>query len=337
MSLQLFKALGTRFTAILGGLLFAFALPFAHAQSGKWKPEKSIELVAPSGVGGGLDRTARSMQRIIQERKLVEVPVAVVNKAGAGNAIGYTYVNQQQGDGHYILVTAPNIVTNRITGVNPIDYTDMTPIAMLFSEFVAFTVKRDSDIKDGKDLLDRLKKDPASVSFGVAPSLGGSNHLAPAMVLKAAGVDIKKIKFVVFPGSGDSAVAAMGGHVDVNASSSALVISPVTAGKMKIVGVTAPTRMAGVFNTAPTWKEQGINAVWGTWRVVLGPRGMSAAQIEYWESVIARLVKTDEWKGDLDKNLWVDIYMNSKDTKAFLDAQRTDLRALLAELGLAKQ
>ena len=93
MSLQLFKASGTRFTAIFGGLLFAFALPFAHAQSGKWKPEKSIELVAPSGVGGGLDLTARSMQRIIQERKLVEVPVTVVNKAGAGNAIGYQSVS----------------------------------------------------------------------------------------------------------------------------------------------------------------------------------------------------------------------------------------------------
>lgn len=75
MNPRAFTALCITISRVVVVSSFACALSSAHAQSGKWKPEKNVELVAPSGVGGGLDLTARTMQRIIQERKLVEAAV----------------------------------------------------------------------------------------------------------------------------------------------------------------------------------------------------------------------------------------------------------------------
>src|SRR3954466_5425061 len=79
-----------------------------------WKPEKPIEIVAPSGPGGTTDRTARVVARILAQQKLVDVPVTVVNKPGGSGTIGLTYVNQHPGDGHYLIIATTGSINNHI-------------------------------------------------------------------------------------------------------------------------------------------------------------------------------------------------------------------------------
>ncbi len=62
----------------------ALALP-AAAQG--WQPDKPIEIVVPTTPGGGIDRSARLLQKIIQENNLAPVPVTVTNKPGGGGAV----------------------------------------------------------------------------------------------------------------------------------------------------------------------------------------------------------------------------------------------------------
>ena len=107
----------------------------------EWKPEKPIEIIVGTGVGGGQDKSARTVQRILQEKKLVEQPVTVVNKPGGGGAVGYTYLNQHAGQGHILYVGNPTLLTNHIAGRSPVNYTHVTPLAILLSESVAVTVK----------------------------------------------------------------------------------------------------------------------------------------------------------------------------------------------------
>ena len=61
-----------------------------HAAVAQWKPAKPVEIVVGTGVGGGQDKSARTVQRILQERKLVDVPVTVVNIPGGGGAVGWS-------------------------------------------------------------------------------------------------------------------------------------------------------------------------------------------------------------------------------------------------------
>ncbi|HZN26192.1 MAG TPA: tripartite tricarboxylate transporter substrate binding protein [Burkholderiales bacterium] len=300
-----------------------------------WKPEKPVELIATNAPGGGSDRILRIMSNVLQERKHLTVPANVVNKPGAGGSVAYAYLNQHPGDGHFLVLGSKAILTNNITGRGP-SFNEFSILAHLFSEYISVTVRPDSPIRTGKDLIERARKDPGSVSFGVATSLGGSNHQAAATALKAAGIDIRKMRVVIFPSGGAATTAMLGGHVDAVPITAAFAASMAKQGQVRVVAVAAPTRMPGVLADVPTWREQGFDAVVTNWRIMLGPKGMSEAQIGYWEEALRRLNDSDEWKKELEANAWMSEFMRSAETRKFLERENAEVRAFLVDLGLAK-
>ena len=306
------------------------------AQAADWKPERPVEIVAMSGPGGANDVIARTLQRVMQQRKLVDAPMTVVSKVGAGGVIAWSYLNQHAGDGGYISVSPINLLIEHILGASPITYTDITPIAQLFNEYVAFAVKAESPLRGGRDVVDKLKADPGSVTFAVAASLGGSNHIATMVALKSAGVDVKKLKFVVFTSGVQSLTNVMGGHVDVAVVPVSGVVSHVTAGRLRVLAVSAAKRLGGSFSSVPTWKEQGADSVFSSARGVIGPKGMTAAQIAYWENVLARVVESDDWKKDLENNYWEGQFLTSADTRKLLKTQYDQYKSVLIDVGLAR-
>jgi putative tricarboxylic transport membrane protein len=263
------------------------------------------------------------------------MPVNVVNKPGGGGSIAYAYLNQHPGDGHYLLLASKSLLTNHIAGRGP-SYTEFTPVAFLFGEYVSVTVKPDSPLKSGRDMIERLKKDPGALSFGIATSLGNPNHQGIANALKAAGVDIKKLRTVIFPSGGAASTAMLGGHVDVVPITAAFAASMARQGQVRLLAVAAPARLPDVLAEVPTWREQGYDAVVSNWRGMVGPKGMSPAQIAYWEQALLRFTESEEWKKDLEKNFWQSEYMRGADMRKYLDQDNAEARAFLTELGLAK-
>jgi len=168
-----------------------------------------------SGPGGGMDRTARAIQHLARDRKIADVAFNVINKAGGGGAIGWTYLSQHPRDAHYLAIGSPALLTNHITGKSSLSHADFTPLAMLVSEYTAFAVNSASTINSGKDLVERLRADPRSVSIAISTSVGSGNHVAIGKVAKAAGVDVSKLRLVIFNATGEAITSVMGGHVDV--------------------------------------------------------------------------------------------------------------------------
>jgi putative tricarboxylic transport membrane protein len=107
----------------------------------QWKPDRTVEIVAPSGPGGTTDRTARVVAKILTQHKLVDVPVNVVNKPGGSGTIGLNYLNQHPGDGHYIVIATTGSISNHILGLIPYNHTSFTPLAMLFEEYLGVNVR----------------------------------------------------------------------------------------------------------------------------------------------------------------------------------------------------
>jgi putative tricarboxylic transport membrane protein len=309
----------------------------ALAASVAWQPERPVEIVAPSAPGGGTDLTARTLQRILQEKRLVDRPVSILNKPGGGGDVALAYLKQRPADGHTLEVATALLISNHITGKSTFNHTDFLPLAQLNSEYVAFAVRADSPIKTGRDLIQTLGRDPASVSIAVGTSLAGANHVAAALATRAAGSDMKKLKLVVFKSSAESATALLGGHVDVVASSASLVAPHFKAGTLRLIAITAPRRSDVLFPTVPTWKEQGYDIVIDNFRALLGPRGMSAAQVAYWDDALAKLAQTDDWKKDLERNYWENNYMGSQESRKYFDEQYEEWRRVLSDLGLAVQ
>ena len=293
-------------------------------------------MLVGAAAGGGIDRTARTIQRIMQSNRLVETPVNVVNKPGGGSTVVQAYLNLHAGDAHYYEITATSLLTNHITGKSASTHRDFTPVVMLYDEYLGFAVAADSPIKDGKQLLDVLRTRADSLPVGIATSAGNTNHVAAGIVAKAAGADVRKLKIVVFGSGGESMTAVLGGHVGLVVTPSANLIPHMQSGRMRVLAVTSPKRLGGALGTVPTWKEQGVDAVVANWRPVIGARGWSTAQIAYWENVFSKVVSTDEWKSEIERIGGVSHYMGSRELAAYFDSQDARFRTILSELGLAK-
>ena len=320
-------------TALIA-LTAALAAGGAQAQSA-WKPDKPVELIATNAPGGGSDRILRIMAKILQEGRQVGVPLNVVNKPGGGGSVAYNYLNQHAGNGHYLVMGSRSLLTNHIAGHGP-SYTELTPVVRLFDEYIAVTVKPVSPIKSGNDLIRFMRSDPTAISFGIATSLGAPNHAGAAAALKAAGIDIKKMKNVIFSSGGAASTALLGGHLDVVPISVGFGAQLLRNNQVRIIAVTSPQRLPGILKDVPTWKEQGYDAVVEQWRVLVGPKAMTAGQIAYWESVFRRIMDADDWKNELETNFWTANYQTSAETRNFLARDNDEAKAFLAELGLAK-
>lgn len=306
------------------------------AQNTPWKPGGNVEIVVGVGPGGGIDRTARSLQKIMQDRRLVDVPVIVTNKPGGGGTIAQAYLNQRAGDAHYLEITATSLLTNYITGKSPNSFNEFTPIAMLYDEFIGFAVRADSPVKSGKELLEILRNNPESLAIGIATAAGNTNHIAVGLAAKAAGGDVKRLKVVVFGSGGESMTALLGGHVGLVVTPSANTIRHLQSEKMRVLAIASPRRLEGALSAVPTWKEQGVDVVVANWRPVLGPKGLSAAQVAFWEEVFAKITSSDEWVSEIEKTGGTNHYMASRDLRKYFEAQQTVFRAILKDLGLAK-
>jgi putative tricarboxylic transport membrane protein len=325
----------SRRAAQFAALLLASALWSAAAAAQAWKPEKNVELIVPGGAGGGQDRTARIMQKIMQGG-LVPTTVSVVNRAGGGSNIAYIYLNQFTGDGHYLASATATLLTNHLLGTSPLNYTHFTPVSVLYTEYIGFAVKADGPFKSGKDIIARMKTAPESVSFAFGTSAGNANHIGIALALKAAGIDPAKMKAVVFKASIEATSALMGGHVDVVATPMSTYVPVMDTGRVRVVAVAAPQRVGGRFADVPTWKEQGYNAVMPSFRMFIGAKGIDARQLRYWDGVFAKLAASPDWKKELADNEWQSSYMSSAESRRFLDARYEEYRKILTELRLVK-
>lgn len=301
-----------------------------------WRPEKAVEIVLPTAAGGTNDQMARLMQSILHNQKLVSVPVVIMNKAGGNQILAVAYLNQHAADAHYLLYATATVFTNQIAGLTPLHYADLTPLALFLVDHSVITVRADSPLKNMRDLVDRLKADPDSIAFGMV-ARGGPNHLALSQAMRSAGVDPKKLKTVVFKTNAESMTATVGGHIHAVVSSVSAALPQVQAGSTRMLAIFAPQRQAGALAQVPTLREHGITANGITnWRAMFGAKGLTPAQIAFWEDALARMAAADEWKSQLAANNLASHFLRGKDFVKYLQDEYNDTKAAMADLGLAK-
>jgi putative tricarboxylic transport membrane protein len=320
-----------RVLAVLAWVVFSIP---AHAQG--WSPQRNVEIVVGSAPGGSNDKTARAVERALIDKKLVPTSITVVNRPGGGSSIAFTYVSQKQGDPHTLLVGTTALLTNHITGRSKIHHGDFTPIAMLFNDYVVFAVNANSSIKDGKDLTARLKKDPQSVAIGFATALGSHNHIAAGLLMKSIGGNAKELKAVAYKGSAEAITNLLGGHIDLVTTAAGNAAPHVANGNMRVVAVAGPRRFGGTLANVPTWNELGVKLVYGGFRGIVGPKGLTPPQVAFWEGALRKASEAPEWQADLEKNYWSNEFVTGKEFRKELDEAYDAMKSVLVDLGLAK-
>src|SRR3981189_1026259 len=226
-----------------------------------WKPQREIAIIAGTPPGGGVDRSARAPARAIETNSLVEVPVKVVNVGGDGGRNAWLHVDRCVGDGHVIAISSPNMAADYLRGWAPTDPARFPALAILYSEYIAFVVRGDCAIRRGADLLGRLARNAGAVKIALSTSLGNSNHVAVAKVIRHAGGDTRAPSIRVVAPALAAVADVVAGHADVGAITAASAVPELDAGRLRTIGISAPARLPGPYAAAPTWREPGGGCV----------------------------------------------------------------------------
>jgi putative tricarboxylic transport membrane protein len=319
---------------VAGALVAGGAIVLADtAPAQGWKPERNVELTIPASPGGSNDIAGRTIQRLWNELKLLPVASSVANRGGGEHIVAYTYIQQRAGDPHHVGLMSTPILLNPIGGRTQLTHNDLTPIAYLITEPMVAVVRADSPIKTGRDLVEALAKDPGAYSIALTSN---GHRVSVGQPMHKAGVNIKAIRMPAFKGGGETTTAVLGGHADVQITSVSTSVPHVTGGQMRAIAISSGKRLGGVMAQVPTWQELGYQSS-GSWKGVMAPKGITPAQIAFWEDVMRKTAQSDEIAQYAAKNLWLVEFKGAAETRKWLDDETAALKVIMTELGLVRQ
>ncbi|TXL65176.1 tripartite tricarboxylate transporter substrate binding protein [Cerasibacillus terrae] len=273
--------------------------------------------------------------QVLNEEGMIKENIGVVNKSGGGGAVGWAYVAGFEGNPHKLFVSSPPIVLIPLNGQSEYGHEDFTPLSNLIADYAAFAVREDAKWDNLNELFEDMKKDPESITVVGASAPGSMDHIQFVQIAKAAGVDIKKIKYVSDQ-EGGALTQLLNGSVDVYSTGVAETVEQVKAGKIKVLGVTSEERLEGeVLEDFPTAIEQGIDETFINWRGFFGPADMDPAAVDFYEKKFKELSDSDAFAEIRDQFGWDEMYLNNEEYKQFLNEQKKDIKSLLDELGIS--
>jgi len=292
-------------------------------------PSKPIELVSPTGAGGGSDLVARMVADIIAKEKLLPQPVIVQNKPGGGGAVGQNYVASRRGDPYVFIQTAIGLVSVPLRTGLDVGIDKFTPLGAIGFDLNSIAVAQNSPYRTLKELLDAAREKPKTISVGITFP-GGSAH---GMMFRLEKLSGARFNLVSFKSGTESVTAVMGGHIQATAENLGEVMSQVEQKTVRLLGVPAANRVAGLPNV-PTLKEQGYDIHAGGLRGFVAPAGIPREAAKVLEDTLAKVHKSAAWRDYMARNMYEDVYMNAEQMSKWLAAQQTEMTQFLTEIGL---
>jgi putative tricarboxylic transport membrane protein len=323
---------------LLLSAVFLGVFLLAGISSAQKYPSKALEFVAPANPGGGWDLTCRSSAKVLQEAKIVPVPITVVNKPGGFGAVVWNDIVRNQRKNDHTLVAFSSVLTTQLALKNiKGTYKDIAPIASLFVDYGVIAVKKGSPHATLKDLLGAMKQNPAQVSVAGSSPPGALDHIKLCLMAQSFGIAPKDIRYVAFQGGADALASLLGGHVAAFVGDAGEIAAHSEAGTVVPLATLSPQRLHGIYKNTPTAKETGVDVISGNWRGFYAAPEVPKNVISYWEEALAKMVKEPGWKAVLDQNAWIDLYQTGEKLNGMLTKELADYEKILKDLGMVKQ
>lgn len=293
----------------------------------------SVKFMIPANPGGGWDSTGRNLSQAMIKAGTIK-SAQFENKGGAGGTIGLAqFINSAKGDGNAMLVGGMVMVGGIIMNKSAVNLGMVTPLARLTGEYEVIVVPAASPIKTLKELLEKFKAEPGSVSWG-GGSAGGTDQILAGMIAQAIGVDPAKVNYIPYAGGGEAQASILGGHVTAGISGYSEFAGQIKAGKFRALAISSGQRLVGV--EVATLKEQGVNVELSNWRGVFGGPGISEAQKKELIAALDATVKSPAWKEVLVKQEWTDLYLSGDAYAKFIEDENRRIGEILGKLNLKK-
>ena len=307
----------------LMGTLAAAPLP-AAAQA---FPERPVSMVVPFGPGGSTDLIARALAA--EMGKLLGQQVVVVNKAGAGGAIGAAEVANGKPDGHLLgmmpvgpLTTQPNL---RKLSYSPASF---EPVCRVYSNPQVVLVRKDAAFKSVQDLVGEAKRNPGKLNYA-SPGTGSVPHLAMQGLAKATGMDVVHVPF---KGEADALQALIGGHVTMFVAHP--TFQAAHAQTLRALAVMSPTRLKE-YPDLPTLAEAGGPPLhFEVWGGLVATKGTPPAVVAALEQACRAGTSSDAFRKALETLNTPVLFQDAKAFGAFVAAEFERNGRLLRESGI---
>ena len=304
------------------------AVVTANAQEPAFPQRGPLEITVLFPAGSSADITARmladGMTRYLGQR------VLVVNRPGAGGAIGYKYVAAQKPDGYSMVWNSNSISTTYHSGQLNFDYKAFDAVARVLSESVVVAVRTDAPWRTLNDLVAEAKAKPKEISVGHS-GIGSHTHISLAALVRAAGVEVNEVPFA----AAQVVPSLVGGHVNAVVQFPGALAAPMKQGQVRLLATLTQSRDPA-WPDVPTARELGFEVALDAWRGIAVPRGTPRQVIAQLEGAIRRSVESSEFlKGS--ENLGVrPAFLPAEEFSALLAKEDAELSRLMQTIGLKK-
>ncbi len=288
-------------------------------------------MVVQAAPGGGSDILARTVGDILNKERIVEQPIAVVNRPGGSGAIAYAYLNEKKGDPHFIATVTASYLTTAIQGQSPVSYRDFSNHAVLAVDDFIAVVRANAPYSTLQELVDAAKAAPNSIRVGTT-QVGSSDSIIELRLEQAAGIELNA---VTFNSAGEVNAALLGSSVDLAFANPGEVRELIRARRLKQLAVFAPQRLAG-FEDLPTARDAGYDVNVEQFRGVVGPAGLTPDQQLYWQNALYRMTETAGWKDYIEKNTLRPLVLVGQDAEQYIARESAQLTEALKGLGVAQ-
>jgi tripartite-type tricarboxylate transporter receptor subunit TctC len=309
-------------------LLLALGLMSLPAFSQEFPQRGPIEITCLFPAGSSADVTARmladGMSKHLGQR------VLVVNRPGAGGAIGYKYVAGQKPDGYALVWNSNSISTTYHSGQLPIDYRSFDAVARALSESVVLAVKSDARWKSLADMVAEAKAKPKVISVGHS-GIGSHTHISLVSLFNAAGVQVNEVPF----GAAQVVPSLLGAHVDAVVQFPGALAAPMKQGQARLL-VSLTQNRDPAWPEVPTARELGYDAALDAWRGIAVPAGTPRNVIAMLESAIRSTVTSDEFRKASEKLGVRPAYLPAAEFSDLISKEDASLSRLMQQIGLKK-
>lgn len=315
---------------LAGAAALAVAAAVSPAFAQGWQPTQPVELVVHGGPGSGNDVMARQLTTIIEQEKLSPVRIQVSNRVGGGSTTASAYMVGKKGDPNTIAIFTIVWVTDPLTQEAANNrLVDLTPITRLIEEPALIVVRADAPYKTLKDFVEAAKAKPGAMKQS-GGSITSRDNILRQLIMKQTGVNWV---FIPFPGGGERIAAILGGNADIMITDPSEAGEQVRAGKLKVLAQVGQSRLE-TFKDVPTLKEAGFDFqdIPQT-RGIVGPPGMPAEAVKYWEGFFEKVRASAGWKKFLTDNQLLGVNEKADDSKKFLVTYEDMLRVVLKDAG----
>jgi len=312
--------------------VFALILVPGFAGAADVYPSRPIQVIVPFPPGGVADLVARPFTSVLE--KELKQPVAVVNKTGAGGAVGMQSAAVSRPDGYTLMVALSSIsVMPEVDALfgRPSTYKlkDFAPIALLSADPTILVVKKESPWKNVADFVADAKKRPNEIKYS-SSGVYGTMHVAMEMFAHAAGI---KLRHIPTGGGGPALTSLLGGHVEALAGGPNVSIPHIKAGTLRVLANWGDKRLSALPDV-PTFKELGYKDVeFYIWSGFFAPAATPPEAIKILREATAKAVKVPDFKSAMEKMETPIYYLDAPDFQKFWDQDAERLIKAVRNIG----